>query len=68
MKAMQERIQEEISFCFTYEEGSSCCGAGGRKMRETCVWCPLYRKNEKDNMERSDGDARSKTAGSRDHV
>jgi hypothetical protein len=38
MKGMQERIAEEISYCFTYEKGGSGAGASGRKMKEVCVW------------------------------
>ncbi len=43
----QERIKREISFCFTYEEEKSCIGAGGRKRRQVCVWCPCFKKEEK---------------------
>lgn len=45
MKGMQERIAEEISYCFTYEKGSSCAGASGRKMKEVCVWCPNFERS-----------------------
>ena len=43
------RIAEEIRWCMTFEEGKSCCGAGGRKLRQTCVWCQNFRKEEKKN-------------------
>lgn len=44
---VQERVKQEIYFCFTYEKGKSCIGAGGRKLRQVCVWCPCFKKEEK---------------------
>jgi hypothetical protein len=37
---------DEYQMCFTYEEGKrdECCGASGRKLRETCVYCPNYQR------------------------
>ena len=44
---MPERIAEEIGFCLMYEARGTCTGAGGRKLRRVCVWCPNYRRKEK---------------------
>ena len=43
----QRRIERELEWCFTKDEGKSCKGAGGRKMRQVCVWCPCFKKEEK---------------------
>ena len=49
-----DRIAEEISYCFTYEEGNTCCGACGRKLRQVCIWCPNYQKQEKRQEEKNE--------------
>ena len=43
----QKRIKQEIKRCFTFDEKKSCIGAGGRKLRQVCVWCPCFKKEEK---------------------
>ena len=37
---------EECRMCFIYEQEreDGCCGASGRKLRETCVYCPNYQR------------------------
>ncbi|MBR2854487.1 MAG: hypothetical protein IKE81_09205 [Clostridia bacterium] len=51
----EQRIETELHWCFTYEEnGISCAGASGRKLRQVCVWCPNYRKGEKKENEKGD--------------
>lgn len=40
-----ERIEQEIRYCLTFEEGNTCLGAGERKRRRVCVWCPNYRQS-----------------------
>ena len=44
---VKKRIETEIRWCMTFEEGKACKGAGGRKMRQTCVWCENLRKKGK---------------------
>ena len=42
-----ERIGREIRYCLTFEEGNTCLGAGERKRRRVCVWCPNYERYRK---------------------
>ena len=49
---VKERINEEIRWCFTYEKDRACQGACGRKLRRVCVWCPNYRKGDKEENEK----------------
>lgn len=51
---VQRRIEADIRWCFTYEEAGTCAGAGGRKLRSVCVWCPKYQKKEKKENEKGD--------------
>ena len=39
----------EYRRCFTFEEDKmkKCIGASGRKLRQTCIWCPKYQKHLK---------------------
>ena len=49
---VQKRIRDEARWCFIYEQEEKCRGASGRKLRQTCVWCPKYKgedNNEKGN-------------------
>lgn len=48
----QKRIETEIRWCMTYEDGGTCKGAGGRKMRQVCVWCANYREGTEENDDR----------------
>ena len=52
-----EKVKTELAWCFTYDQAEECRGASGRKLRQTCVYCPKYEehlkrrkegKNEKD--------------------
>lgn len=43
----EKRIKEELRWCYTFEEGKKCIGAGGRKLRQICVWCPNYQKERR---------------------
>lgn len=47
-----QRIAAELRWCFTFEEGQRCKGAGGRKLRQVCVWCPNYRAEETGNKKK----------------
>ena len=49
---VEKRIETEVRWCFTFKEGKTCVGASGRKLRQTCIWCPNYKK-EKDENEKS---------------
>ena len=37
---------EEYRMCFIFEEERKdvCCGASGRKLRKTCIYCPNYQR------------------------
>lgn len=43
----EERIKTELHWCFIFEQGGSCAGASGRKLRQVCIWCPNYHKKQK---------------------
>ena len=47
----EKRIEREIRWCMTWEPGGKCLGAGGRKLRQVCVWCPNYQKERKEDEE-----------------
>ena len=53
-----ERIREEIDHCLKYEpqERRMCFGAGGRRLRRVCIYCPNYTEQEqrKDNEHEKD--------------
>ena len=49
---VKKRINAEIRWCFTYEEEKKCVGAGGRKLRRVCIWCPNFRKGEGEKNEK----------------
>lgn len=51
---VQKRISAEIRWCFTFEEKEKCAGASGRKLRQTCVYCPNYQKGERKDDEKGD--------------
>lgn len=44
-----ERIAQEIRWCFTADTPGSCPGASGRKLRQVCVWCEKY-QGKKERM------------------
>ena len=50
---VKKRINGEISRCFTFKPERTCKGAGGRKLRQVCVWCPNYRKGEGEKNEKN---------------
>ena len=49
------KIKHELHWCYTFDQAEECRGASGRKLRQTCVWCPRFKKkkegkdNEKDH-------------------
>ena len=43
----EEKIRAELRWCFTYDQAEVCSGASGRKLRQTCVWCPKYQRDDK---------------------
>lgn len=45
----ETRIATELHWCYTYEPGTECRGASGRKLRQICTWCPNYRRTESDH-------------------
>ena len=45
---MMQWVETEIDLCLNYEEGGTCLGAGGGRLRRVCVWCPNYRKPKTD--------------------
>ena len=47
----KKRIEQELRWCLTFEEGQRCRGAGGRKLRQVCIWCPNYQKEEGEENE-----------------
>ena len=49
-----ERVKREICWCMTREEGKTCRGAGGRKLRQVCVYCDNYQKGEGEKHEKGD--------------
>jgi len=49
----KKRITAEIQRCFTFEEENVCKGAGGRKLRQVCVWCPNYKKGDAGKNEKN---------------
>ena len=51
----EKRIGEEIRHCLVYVRDQACRGAGGRKLRQVCIYCPNYRRWEKEgeNHEKS---------------
>lgn len=44
---LKRRIETELRWCFTFEQEQNCKGAGGRKLRQICIYCPKYQKGEK---------------------
>ena len=51
---VKKRIEAEIRWCFTFEERRTCAGASGRKLRQTCIYCPNYQKGERNDDEKGD--------------
>ena len=49
---VKKRIEAEVRWCFTFEQGAQCAGASERKLRQVCVWCPNYRKGEGEDNEK----------------
>ena len=43
----------EIRWCLNFEENRAglCRGAGGRKLKTLCVWCPCYMRQKKERTE-----------------
>ena len=42
-----EKIISEIKWCMTFDQAEECRGASGRKLRQTCIWCPKYQTHQK---------------------
>jgi len=58
-----EEIMKEIAWCMTFDQAETCLGASGRKLRQTCVWCPRLKKREGNNDGRGDeGDSGKSTS------
>jgi hypothetical protein len=34
----------EYEMCLVYEKDKECPGAGGRKLRHVCIYCPNYQR------------------------
>lgn len=34
----------EYEMCLVYEKDRECPGAGGRKLRRVCIYCPNYQR------------------------
>ena len=39
-------VKTEIDMCLNYNEGGTCYGAGGGRLRRVCVWCPNFKRRE----------------------
>lgn len=39
------QIKTDIVMCLKYDEGGICMGAGGRRLRRICIYCPNYEQN-----------------------
>ena len=37
----------EYEMCLVYEKDGECPGAGGRKLRRVCIYCPNYQRHPK---------------------
>lgn len=48
----KKRIETELRWCMTFEDGKTCKGAGERKLRQTCIWCPNYMRGERGENEK----------------
>ena len=49
---VKKRIETEIRWCLTFEEGKTCRGAGERKLRQVCIYCKNYNGREGENNEK----------------
>lgn len=38
----------------TYDQADTCRGASGRKLRQVCIWCPKYEKQQKKREEKNE--------------
>lgn len=47
---IKKRISAEIRRCFTFDETDrrKCAGAGGRKLRRVCIYCPKYKEGNEE--------------------
>lgn len=53
-RTQDEKIRSELKWCFTYDQAEVCSGASGRKLRQTCVWCPRFKDNLSRKKEKED--------------
>lgn len=53
-----ERTEHEMCFLYDPDQENICPGAGGRKLRQVCVYCPNYerwiKRKEKEKGEKKD--------------
>ena len=50
--AYERKMMDEITRCFIYEPEGECRGASGRKLRQVCVYCPMYSRYLKQKREK----------------
>ena len=48
--------RQEHEWCFTFEPEGECRGASGRKLRQVCVYCPMYSRYLKQKREKEKKD------------
>lgn len=41
-----ERTEHEMCFLYDPDQENICPGAGGRKLKMVCVWCPNFKKQK----------------------
>ena len=54
--AYERKMMDEITRCFTFEPEGECRGASGRKLRQVCVYCPMYSRYLKQKREKEKKD------------
>jgi len=54
--AYERKMMDEITRCFIYEPEGECRGASGRKLRQVCVYCPMYSRYLKQKREKEKKD------------
>ena len=50
--AYERKMMDEVTRCFIYEPEGECRGASGRKLRQVCVYCPMYSRYLKQKREK----------------
>ena len=56
VKGYDGKIKDELERCFIYEPEGECRGASGRKLRQVCVYCPMYSRYLKQKREKEKKD------------